>query len=135
VDRAAGPYQPRPAWQAASALIDEAAAEAGRDPAEIRRIAGVTGQFAPHGHGFLVGPSRQWVEQLLPSVVEDGVGTVLLGTDDRSTLQRFAAEVIPALRAAVDAERGGPQGQAGVQASAGPGAARPGSPDLGRPGA
>ena len=35
-----GPFQPRPAWQAASALIDEAAAEAGRDPAAISSAVG-----------------------------------------------------------------------------------------------
>jgi alkanesulfonate monooxygenase SsuD/methylene tetrahydromethanopterin reductase-like flavin-dependent oxidoreductase (luciferase family) len=113
-----GSFQPRPAWQAASALIDEAAAAAGRDPAHIRRIAGVTGQFTPRGRGFLAGPPRQWAEQLLPSILEDGVGTILLGTGDRATLQRFAAEVIPALRAAVDAERGGPPGQARGQVTA-----------------
>jgi hypothetical protein len=53
------------------------------------------------------------VDQLLPSILEDRVGTILLATGDRGTLQRFAAEVIPALRAAVDAGRG--TGQVGQE--------------------
>jgi hypothetical protein len=62
----------------------------------------------------------QWIEELLPSILEDGVGTFILATDRQPTLQRFAAEVIPALRAAVDAARGSSQGQSGGQAIAGP---------------
>jgi hypothetical protein len=86
-----GRVQSRAQWQSASAIIDEAAAEAGRNPADIRRIAGITGDFNGAGCQYLHGPPRQWVEQLLPSVVEDGVGTF-----------------IPALRSAVAAERGQP---------------------------
>lgn len=41
------------------------------------------------------------------------------------------AEVIQALRSALDAEPGSPQGQAGVEASAGPGTARADLPGLG----
>lgn len=52
------------------------------------------------------GPPAQWVEQLLPSVIEDGIGTFIVVTSDRADLQRFAADVIPALRTAVAAERG-----------------------------
>ena len=55
-------------------IIDEAAEEAGRDPREIRRLLNVFGD-----------PSRsaeQWVEQLLPLVLENGVGTFILGSDD-----------------------------------------------------
>jgi hypothetical protein len=58
--------------------------------------------------GYLHGPPGQWTEELLPSVLEDGVGTFLLATDNRPTLQRFDAEVVPALRAAVSAGRGQP---------------------------
>jgi hypothetical protein len=34
------------------------------------------------------------------------VNGLLVATDDRPTLERFAAEVIPALRGAVETERG-----------------------------
>ena len=49
--------------------------EAGRDPREIRRIANVSGRFAARDGGFLDGPPDQWVEDLLPVVVDHGVGT------------------------------------------------------------
>lgn len=102
---ALGRIQTRAQWQAASALIDDAATAAGREPADIRRIAGITGEFSSRGTGFLHGPTTQWVDQLLPSVLEDGVDTFLMATDNQRTLQQFAAQVAPALREAVHAER------------------------------
>jgi alkanesulfonate monooxygenase SsuD/methylene tetrahydromethanopterin reductase-like flavin-dependent oxidoreductase (luciferase family) len=99
-----GNNQSRSEWQAASRLIDEAASEVGRAPAEIRRMAAVVGAFGSSS-SFLEGPPSQWVDQLLPSAIEDGVGSFLIATDDRPTLERFAAEVVPALRLAVDRER------------------------------
>ncbi|TMR88081.1 LLM class flavin-dependent oxidoreductase [Nonomuraea basaltis] len=85
-------------------IVDEAAAEAGRDPSEIRRLVNISGQFAAKRDGFLRGPSEQWVEELLPLVVEDGVGTFILATDDPRTMEQFAREVAPALREAVHRE-------------------------------
>lgn len=67
-------------------------------------MAAIVGAFGS-SREFLGGPPSQWVDQLLPSVVEDGVSTFLLATDDPPTLERFAAEVIPGLRLAVDHER------------------------------
>ncbi|XRQ09082.1 LLM class flavin-dependent oxidoreductase, partial [Actinomadura welshii] len=87
-----------------NALIDEAAAAAGRDPAGIRRLVNVSGEFSARSGDFLRGPSEQWVEELLPLAVDDGVGTFILASDDPSTLERFAREVVPALREAVDVE-------------------------------
>ena len=87
-----------------NAIIDEAALEAGRDPREIRRLVNLFGSFT--GTGFLKGPPQQWVDELLPLVVEDGVGTLILASDDPRMLQQFAEEVAPALREAVDRERG-----------------------------
>ncbi|MET0866065.1 MAG: LLM class flavin-dependent oxidoreductase, partial [Nakamurella sp.] len=89
------------------AVIDEAAAGAGRDPREITRLLNIGGQFAAGDGGFLQGPSAQWIEQLLPLVLEEGVGTFILGSDDPDVLEQFAAEVAPALREAVDRERPG----------------------------
>ncbi|MEL4319277.1 LLM class flavin-dependent oxidoreductase [Leifsonia sp. YIM 134122] len=93
-----------------NATIDEAALGAGRDPREIRRLVNIMGRFTPSNGGFLNGPSAQWVDELLPYVLDDGVGTFILASDDSGTMQRFAEEVAPALREAVDAElssRGG----------------------------
>ncbi|MGH1562404.1 LLM class flavin-dependent oxidoreductase [Mumia sp. DW29H23] len=88
---------------AGNAVIDEAAEAAGRDPRDIRRLLNISGGNL--GSGALEGPSAAWVEQLLPYVVDDGIGTFILGTDDPRTMQEFAEEVVPALREAVAAER------------------------------
>ncbi|MEV4199567.1 LLM class flavin-dependent oxidoreductase [Micromonospora globbae] len=88
--------------RAGNKIIDEAAREADRDPAEIRRLVTISGVFADTRRGFLDGPPAAWVEDLLPLVVEDGVGTLVVATDDTGTMERFAREVVPALREAVD---------------------------------
>jgi alkanesulfonate monooxygenase SsuD/methylene tetrahydromethanopterin reductase-like flavin-dependent oxidoreductase (luciferase family)/FAD/FMN-containing dehydrogenase len=89
-----------------ASIIDEAALAAGRNPAEIRRLLNVGGRFSPRRGGMLDGPPEQWVEQLLPYAVEDGVDTFILASDDPATMQRFATEVAPALREAVEREVG-----------------------------
>lgn len=88
--------------RAGNAAIDAAAIEAGRDPREIRRLLNITGRFAKTGDGFLNGPSEQWVRDLLPFVVDDGVGTLILMTDDAETMEQFALDVVPALRDAAE---------------------------------
>ncbi|MGD8167428.1 LLM class flavin-dependent oxidoreductase [Herbiconiux sp. P16] len=107
--------------RAGNDAIDQAATDAGRDPREIRRLLNIGGRFgtgsaggtAPTARsaplrdgGQLSGPSSQWVEQLLPLVVEEGIGTLILMGDDPGTLQQFAEEVAPALREAVERELG-----------------------------
>ena len=46
------------------------------------------------------GPGTQWVDELLPLVVDDGVGTFILASDDPRTMEQFVREVAPALREA-----------------------------------
>ncbi|NUU17709.1 LLM class flavin-dependent oxidoreductase [Cellulomonas humilata] len=89
---------------AGNARIDDAAAAAGRDPREIRRLLNLGGGSF-EGSGFLQGPPDRWVEDLLPLVLEDGIATFVLGTDDPSTIAVFGEEVAPALRAAASAGR------------------------------
>lgn len=100
------PYLGPGEYAAGNRAIDETATAAGRDPRDIRRLLNIGGQFTQRNGGFLVGPSSQWVDELLPYVVEDGTGTLILMGDDPSTLQQFAREVAPALREAVARERG-----------------------------
>jgi alkanesulfonate monooxygenase SsuD/methylene tetrahydromethanopterin reductase-like flavin-dependent oxidoreductase (luciferase family) len=101
-------YVPPERLGAAQARVDDAAVAAGRDPAAIRRLYNVSGRIGPAGGGFLDGPPGQWVEQLLPLVVETGMDTFVLWPSESpaSQLERFAAEVAPALREAVAAHRG-----------------------------
>lgn len=90
---------------AANERIDGAARTAGREPREIRRLLNVSGTFGAESTGMLEGPSEQWVEQLLPLVLNDGIDSFILAADDTDTIERFAGEVAPALRDAVAAER------------------------------
>ncbi|HEX2372792.1 MAG TPA: LLM class flavin-dependent oxidoreductase, partial [Actinomycetota bacterium] len=69
------PHVPPDRLAAAQARIDDAAAAAGRDPGAIRRLYNISGRIGPGGGGFLDGPAGQWVEQLLPLVVETGMDT------------------------------------------------------------
>ncbi|MGN6030146.1 MAG: FAD-binding oxidoreductase [Thermomicrobiales bacterium] len=87
-----------------NAIVDAAAREAGRDPREIRRILNVTGTFLPQrGDAFLQGPPAQWVDDLAPLAIEEGVSTFNLMTDDEIAMRTFAQEVIPALQERVGA--------------------------------
>lgn len=90
-------------------IIDEAAREAGRDPAEIRRIYNVLGAIGPYrgGHG-LVGKARTWTETLTEWAVGLGVDTFVFWPLDDHLAQAevFAAEVVPAVREQVARVRG-----------------------------
>jgi alkanesulfonate monooxygenase SsuD/methylene tetrahydromethanopterin reductase-like flavin-dependent oxidoreductase (luciferase family) len=86
-------------------IIDEAAREAGRDPADVRRIVTFPGRFAQSRGGLLDGPPAQWAEELADMSLRHGVGGFVLGTDDPTAIERFAAEVAPATRELVAAGR------------------------------
>ncbi|MFI7608595.1 LLM class flavin-dependent oxidoreductase [Micromonospora sp. NPDC049366] len=91
---------------AANRLIDEGAERAGRDPREIRRLLNLFQvDFTDNSRGFLQGPPEQWVEQLLPMVLDEGFSAFIIGRDDPRLIQTFAQEVAPALREAVARER------------------------------
>ncbi|MDO8187237.1 LLM class flavin-dependent oxidoreductase [Conexibacter sp. JD483] len=98
-------YLPPEQFGAANGAIDAAAEEAGRDPRAIRRLLNVQGSFAGSDRGFLQGPPQQWIEQLLELVLEHGFSTFILAGDEPSAIERFGAEVAPALREAVARER------------------------------
>ena len=85
--------------------IDEAATGEGRDPREVRRLLNIAGTFATTNGGFLQGPQEQWVEELLPLVLEHGFSTFILMADDPRTIEVYGQEVAPALREAVARER------------------------------
>ena len=94
-------------------LIDAAAVNAGRDPAQIRRLYNVTGRVGGPPSGFLHGPVDQWVDELTETVLTFGVDTFLFGPgtgiepapDAVRQVEVFAAEVVPGVRAAVAEER------------------------------
>lgn len=90
-----------------NARIDEAAHDAGRSPAAVRRLMNFLNvQFSPASRGLLNGPAAQWVEQLTDLTLTHGITAFLIGGEDPSMTERFAAEVAPAVRESVKRERG-----------------------------
>lgn len=85
--------------------IDEGAAQAGRDPAQIRRLLNISGQFARTGRSPLNGPPEQWARDLADITLEYGITGFILAADDAPTIELFASEVAPATRELVAAER------------------------------
>jgi alkanesulfonate monooxygenase SsuD/methylene tetrahydromethanopterin reductase-like flavin-dependent oxidoreductase (luciferase family)/FAD/FMN-containing dehydrogenase len=88
-----------------NAIIDEAAREAGRHPAEVRRLLNLQGTVAERRQGHLQGPVDQWVEELAALALQDGVGTFVLAADDPRLIQVYGEEIAPAVREAVARER------------------------------
>ena len=86
-------------------LIDEAAVEAGRDPAAVRRLYNLSGRFDGRG-GFLQGPESLWISQLAELSLAEGMSTYILASDDPDDIRRFA-DVAAGVREAVAAERAG----------------------------
>lgn len=88
-----------------NAQIDEGAADAGRDPRSVRRLLNLGGAFTPAAEGLLHGPPGRWAEDLASLTLEHGMSGYILAADDAATIQRFAEEVVPAVRALVAAAR------------------------------
>jgi alkanesulfonate monooxygenase SsuD/methylene tetrahydromethanopterin reductase-like flavin-dependent oxidoreductase (luciferase family) len=89
-----------------AARLDDAAAEAGRDPGELRRVLNVAGAVTDGtSEGMLRGPVGQWLDELTALVVEHGFDTFVLWADGPDQLPRFAEEIVPAVRAQVARER------------------------------
>ena len=89
-----------------AARLDEAAAEAGRDPASLRRVLNVGGEITDGAsNGVLQGPVDQWVDELTGLVVTYGFDTFILWAEGEGQLARFAQQVAPAVRAQVAAQR------------------------------
>jgi alkanesulfonate monooxygenase SsuD/methylene tetrahydromethanopterin reductase-like flavin-dependent oxidoreductase (luciferase family) len=92
---------------AMNAHIDAGAEAAGRDPATVRRLLNISGQFASTRRGFLAGPPAQWSDELAELALEHGISAFILATDDAATIEAFATEVAPATREIVTATRAG----------------------------
>jgi alkanesulfonate monooxygenase SsuD/methylene tetrahydromethanopterin reductase-like flavin-dependent oxidoreductase (luciferase family) len=106
-------YLPPRVAAAASARIDAAAREAGRDPSAIRRIYNLGGALtdtapepATDDDRAIVGPADHWVSVLVHLAADLGFGSFLLGgPPDPAVLRTFIAEVAPAVRVRVAAVR------------------------------
>src|SRR5262249_47301177 len=73
--------------------------------AAVRRIYNIAGSFSGGGSAFLQGPPKVWAEQLAGLALDEGMSGFVLMADDAVTVERFAAEVAPAVRDLVESER------------------------------
>jgi alkanesulfonate monooxygenase SsuD/methylene tetrahydromethanopterin reductase-like flavin-dependent oxidoreductase (luciferase family) len=92
-----------------NARIDSAAIAAGRHPEDIRRIVNVSGSITDDGgeQGAPDGPPQKWIDQLTMWAVEHRLDAFVYWPPDTSidSIERFAGDVVPAVREAVAAER------------------------------
>jgi alkanesulfonate monooxygenase SsuD/methylene tetrahydromethanopterin reductase-like flavin-dependent oxidoreductase (luciferase family) len=78
---------------AGNAIIDQAAADAGREPGSVRRLLNIGGGQSP--------------DQLAELALTEGISTFILATDDPDDIRAYAAEVAPQVRELVAAARSG----------------------------
>jgi alkanesulfonate monooxygenase SsuD/methylene tetrahydromethanopterin reductase-like flavin-dependent oxidoreductase (luciferase family) len=97
-------YAPPTQLRGMQQRIDDAAAQSSRAPASIQRLYNLSGRITGGASaGFLDGPVNQWVDELTRLALEQGVDSFIFGPAESSRQQvdRFALEVVPAVRAAV----------------------------------
>ena len=87
--------------------IDAGAAEAEREPREIRRVYNLSGNIGAEGDGILQGPPKKWIETLSGFTLEHGMDTFIYwpSEDHERQVGLFAAEVVPGVREAVGRAR------------------------------
>jgi alkanesulfonate monooxygenase SsuD/methylene tetrahydromethanopterin reductase-like flavin-dependent oxidoreductase (luciferase family) len=113
IGRLADGWVPSMSWATPERLpkmhqrIDEGAASAGRDPAEIRRVYNISGMIGEEVEGTLSGPASRWTEELSRFALELGMDTFIYwpAGDHVRQVELFASEVVPAVRETVAAER------------------------------
>jgi alkanesulfonate monooxygenase SsuD/methylene tetrahydromethanopterin reductase-like flavin-dependent oxidoreductase (luciferase family) len=81
---------------AGNAVIDAAAARAGRQPHAIRRLLNL---------GTVDAPARGTAAELARLALEDGIGTFIVTVNDPRAMADFASEVAPRVRDAVEEAR------------------------------
>lgn len=87
--------------------IDEAALQAGREPAAIERILNIHGQITSNRSGeWLNGPVAKWVDDLTALSVDYGMNAYILMENDLDQVRRFADEIVPQVREQVARHRG-----------------------------
>src|SRR5580700_2996614 len=101
------PYAPPGQLAGMNAIIDRAASDAGRSPQDVRRLYNISGSFAGSGSEFLQGPPKVWADQLTGLALDEGISGFILTANDTRDIDQFAAEVAPAVRELVAAERAG----------------------------
>ncbi|MET7773059.1 LLM class flavin-dependent oxidoreductase [Nocardia sp. NPDC005366] len=92
----------------ANRRIDDAAATAGRDPAQVRRIYNVSGTITDDrtDRGFLEGPAARWVDDLVALHRDQRIDAFVfwpIEGEPVDQIRRYAEQVVPAVRAEITA--------------------------------
>jgi alkanesulfonate monooxygenase SsuD/methylene tetrahydromethanopterin reductase-like flavin-dependent oxidoreductase (luciferase family) len=101
-----------PLYRESRPRIDEAAAAAGRDPAQVIDVYNLGGRITPgplavtrDDDGRWIGGSvRQWADELTGAVLEHGAGGFIYHSTDGNLAEaqaRWAREIVPAVREAI----------------------------------
>ena len=101
-----GPLGGPEALEPMNRTIDTAATAAGRDPATVRRLLNVPGEFRADHVGLLQGPPEAWAADIAELAVTYGVSGFVLTSDDPAVLERYGREVAPAARELLARHRG-----------------------------
>jgi alkanesulfonate monooxygenase SsuD/methylene tetrahydromethanopterin reductase-like flavin-dependent oxidoreductase (luciferase family)/hemerythrin-like domain-containing protein len=119
---------------AGNAIIDQAAAAAGRDPAAVRRLVNILGQYHATSSGLQAGPPGNWAEYLADLALNHGIAGFILMSDDPSAIRHFGQDIAPAVRELVAAGRAAPDtGAKPAVTRSGPLAGGSRVPDAGSP--
>lgn len=105
-------YLPPDKLQPAQDRIDQAAADADREPGAVLRLYNVFGTVTAHASdGTFDGPVDQWIDTLTAVAVDSRIDGFVLGPgggeDEERQVRRFATEVAPAVRKLVADARAG----------------------------
>jgi alkanesulfonate monooxygenase SsuD/methylene tetrahydromethanopterin reductase-like flavin-dependent oxidoreductase (luciferase family) len=86
--------------------LDDAIAAAGRAPNDVRRILNVSGSITKgSSEGTFAGPVRQWVAEIADVATSYAFDTFIFWGEGEIQLDRFAQEVVPAVREQLGADR------------------------------
>jgi alkanesulfonate monooxygenase SsuD/methylene tetrahydromethanopterin reductase-like flavin-dependent oxidoreductase (luciferase family) len=87
--------------------LEDGAAAAGRDPSQLRRILNVSGTVTDgRSEGPLQGPVDQWTDEISDLAVSHGFDTFIFWGQGDGQLERFAEQVVPAVRWQIAGDRG-----------------------------
>ncbi len=92
-----------------NAEIDAAAIAAGRQPADIRRMLNINGQFQQTERGLFQGPPESWARQIVEIERDYGISTFILAADDPATTTLFGTVIAPLARELVASRPVSPQ--------------------------
>jgi alkanesulfonate monooxygenase SsuD/methylene tetrahydromethanopterin reductase-like flavin-dependent oxidoreductase (luciferase family) len=86
-------------------VIDEAAAKAGRDPADVLGLVNVSGELTDgeRGEGLLDGPPEHWIETLGGLTQRLRLDAIIMPATSLDQVERLVDEVVPGVRAAAAA--------------------------------